>query len=64
MMKINSLKSLTWNALKLNEVILEDKIVLNGSGKAMESAEATWRAMSAARYGSSAPSSLMISDRG
>ena len=34
MMKINSLKSLTWNALKLNEVILEDKIVLNGSGKA------------------------------
>ena len=35
MMRLNRLHSLTWNALKLNEVVLEDKITLNGSGKAM-----------------------------
>lgn len=33
-MRVNSLRSLTWNSLKLNEAVLEDKIVLNGSGKA------------------------------
>ncbi len=34
-MHLNRLHSLTWNALRLNEVIIEDQIVLNGSGKSI-----------------------------
>ncbi|MBQ9606593.1 MAG: SufD family Fe-S cluster assembly protein [Lachnospiraceae bacterium] len=35
MMRVNSLKSLTWNSLKLNDAVIEDEIVLNGSGRAV-----------------------------
>ena len=35
MMRVNGLKSLTWNSLKLNEAVIEDNIVLNGSGRAV-----------------------------
>lgn len=35
MMKINSVKAPTWNALRINDAVIEDKITLNDSGRAV-----------------------------
>ena len=35
MMRVNGLKALTWNFLKLNDAVIDEAIVLNGSGKSM-----------------------------
>ena len=34
-MRVNGLPALTWNALKINDAVIEDKISLNDSGKAI-----------------------------
>ena len=35
MMRVNPIKAPTWNALKINDAVIEDKIILNDSGKAV-----------------------------
>ena len=35
MMRINPVKAPTWNALKINDAVIEDKIAINGSGRAV-----------------------------
>ena len=34
-MRMNSVQAPTWNALKINDALIEDKIVINGSGRAV-----------------------------